>query len=491
MDEDHPDKQQNVRRPLEESLELRPAVDSKIVDEFLVMTDGHVQSRLPLRDPGLRAALTLLTDGRTTEDALFAAATSHGGDGSAMSLPLVLRRLESGGWISFRACDANGRVVTAADPRGHALEVTSRRVVSTSVLEVSDHALVRQIDGRITAESPLTGWDLTIVDLSWLEVLLSFDGTTSVGDVASTHHRLSADVATIANLAVKSGLVRFADEPPTPGLEMWSLPDLWFHSMSRVGVHRGGYGGTYFREGTVEPEPAIRPRIVSDSSLWSAFDDFDPDCAGLEDPPLSSVVQRRRSIREHDESKPICREQLGELLGRVGAVRTTVHDGHQELSFRQVPSGGALHELELYPLIHNCTGIEPGLHHYDAGDHGLELIRAADPSTRLLLEYAQRTSTMTTPPQVSIFVAARFGRAMWKYESMAYALVLKHVGVLYEALYLTATAMGLACCALGGGNSHAFAEASGLPMHVEGLVGEFIVGSRPSSEHEVEMPGQV
>jgi len=72
---------------------------------------------------------------------------------------------------------------------------------------MSDHALVRQIDGRITAESPLTGWDLTIVDLSWLEVLLSFDGTTSVGDVASTHHRLSADVATIANLAVKSGLV--------------------------------------------------------------------------------------------------------------------------------------------------------------------------------------------------------------------------------------------------------------------------------------------
>jgi len=96
---------------------------------------------------------------------------------------------------------------------------------------------------------------------------------------------------------------------------------------------------------------------------------------------------------------------------------------------------------------------------------------------------------MATPPQVSILVAARFGRAMWKYESMAYALILKHVGVLYEALYLTATAMGLACCALGGGNSQAFAGATGLAPHLEGSVGEFVVGSRPASTVEVELPG--
>ena len=164
----------------------------------------------------------------------------------------------------------------------------------------------------------------------------------------------------------------------------------------------------------------------------------------------------------------------------MGIVRSTVHDGHQELSFRQVPSGGALHELEIYPLVHRCDGLAPGLYHYDAGGHGLELVRESDPQTRLLVEYTQRTSTMENPPQVSLFLTARFGRAMWKYESMAYALILKHVGVMYEALYLTTTAMGLAGCALGGGNSQAFATASGLHMFVEGGVGEFIVGSRPN-----------
>ena len=75
-----------------------------------------------------------------------------------------------------------------------------------------------------------------------------------------------------------------------------------------------------------------------------------------------------------------------------------------------------------------------------------------------------------------LLITARFGRVMWKYESMAYALVLKHVGVLYQTLYLTATAMGLAPCALGGGNSDAFCAAAGADYYEETTVGEFIVG---------------
>jgi SagB-type dehydrogenase family enzyme len=68
---------------------------------------------------------------------------------------------------------------------------------------------------------------------------------------------------------------------------------------------------------------------------------------------------------------------------------------------------------------------------------------------------------------------------MWKYQSMAYALTLKHVGVLYQVMYCVATAMGLAACALGGGDSDAFAEATGLDYLAETSVGEFILGSRP------------
>ena len=67
----------------------------------------------------------------------------------------------------------------------------------------------------------------------------------------------------------------------------------------------------------------------------------------------------------------------------------------------------------------------------------------------------------------------------WKYEGVAYALILKHVGVLYQTFYLVATAMGLAPCGLGGGDSDLFARAAGLDYASETSVGEFIVGSRP------------
>jgi SagB-type dehydrogenase family enzyme len=80
---------------------------------------------------------------------------------------------------------------------------------------------------------------------------------------------------------------------------------------------------------------------------------------------------------------------------------------------------------------------------------------------------------------VLLIVAARFQRVMWKYASMAYALILKDVGVLYQTMYLVATAMNLAPCAIGCGNADLFAQATGTDYWAESSVGEFLLGSRP------------
>ena len=61
---------------------------------------------------------------------------------------------------------------------------------------------------------------------------------------------------------------------------------------------------------------------------------------------------------------------------------------------------------------------------------------------------------------------------------MAYNVMLKNVGVLYQTLYLVATAMDLAPCALGGGDSDLFARAVGLDYFAETSVGEFLLGSK-------------
>jgi SagB-type dehydrogenase family enzyme len=62
---------------------------------------------------------------------------------------------------------------------------------------------------------------------------------------------------------------------------------------------------------------------------------------------------------------------------------------------------------------------------------------------------------------------------------MAYATTLKNGGVLSQTMYLVATAMGFAPCALGGGNSDVFAEAAGTDYYAESSVGEFVLGSAP------------
>jgi SagB-type dehydrogenase family enzyme len=63
---------------------------------------------------------------------------------------------------------------------------------------------------------------------------------------------------------------------------------------------------------------------------------------------------------------------------------------------------------------------------------------------------------------------------------MAYAVILKHVGVVFQTMYLVATAMGLSPCGVGGGDSDLFARAAGADYYAETSVGEFLLGSKPA-----------
>jgi oxazoline/thiazoline dehydrogenase len=82
-----------------------------------------------------------------------------------------------------------------------------------------------------------------------------------------------------------------------------------------------------------------------------------------------------------------------------------------------------------------------------------------------------------TPTQLLLVFTARFRRMSWKYEGNAYALILQEVGVLYEAMYLVATAMHLAPCAVGGGDAAHFASIIGTDPLEEASVGAFTLGS--------------
>ena len=150
-----------------------------------------------------------------------------------------------------------------------------------------------------------------------------------------------------------------------------------------------------------------------------------------------------------------------------------------QFTSRPYPAGGSLYELELYAIIQACTGLAPGLYHYDPSGHRLIRLcgRTAEVAA-LCRDAAASTGAPEDTVQVLLILAARFARVAWKYESIAYALTLKHVGVLYQTMYLAATAMGLAPCAIGGGDADLFARAAGTDYYAETSVGEFLLGSR-------------
>ena len=156
--------------------------------------------------------------------------------------------------------------------------------------------------------------------------------------------------------------------------------------------------------------------------------------------PYSDV--RMRAVRFATEA-PLTSRQLGEFLGHVARLRDYATSSHDEVSRRFYPGGGARYELEIYPLVHDVDGLTPGAYHYDPADHVLEHLSDDTPAVRASLAFAGRVATRQSPPPVLLVVTARFGRVAWKYESIAYSLVLKHVGVLYAVMYDTATAMGL------------------------------------------------
>ncbi|HTV32546.1 MAG TPA: SagB family peptide dehydrogenase, partial [Methylocella sp.] len=198
--------------------------------------------------------------------------------------------------------------------------------------------------------------------------------------------------------------------------------------------------------------------------------------------PLANLLRERHSTRIFDAQRPITVAELSRFLdmtarvlsisksagGNGGAV-----DTH---TVRPYASAGASYELELYLAINICQGLARGFYHYDAGGHALVPIRVPKNELEALLAEAQYAMGAPALPQVLITIAARFGRVSWKYSSIAYALILKDVGVLTQTLYLAATDMGLGGCAIGIANIDLFAKMTGIKFHVEGPVGQFAIG---------------
>jgi SagB-type dehydrogenase family enzyme len=263
-------------------------------------------------------------------------------------------------------------------------------------------------------------------------------------------------------------------------LSLWEFHDLLFHARSTEGRHANPLGGVYAHAGTIAPLQAVRPPWPGKRIDLRRFSATPAHTTSA----FAEVLQQRHSTRIFDDRRPITLAELARFLD--GSARVLSRSSHTEdlgdvrplvsYTARPYPSAGASYALELYLAVDRCEGLRRGLYHYDAGTHALVPIAADADALRALLTGAAFAMGAFAPPQILITIAARFGRVSWKYSALAYALILKDVGVLTQTLYLMATDMGLGGCAIGATDIDLFAKMTGIEFHVEGAVGQFALG---------------
>jgi SagB-type dehydrogenase family enzyme len=440
---------------------------------------GRVKLPLPRVSPGVGAALDALGEGSRTLGEL---AELAGRDGltQAAILHTLLEGLRAQGLLA-RTLSLEGRVIARLAPAApQARGLATREGVRYGL---SRFAFTHGVDGSLLLETPLSTGRVEMP---------SWHGPALLGVLATPRRpeEITAAVpgfpteaaALFLRMLVEAGAVTETSAEGKPvepeSLATWEFHDLLFHRRSRWGKSEDLYGGGTYRFRGVFPEPGKKPPPPGE-----LFSLEKPELTELErsDPSFTAVMERRRSIREHG-SRPVTRAQLGELLYRAVGYRHVVFPGRGEGEARPYPSGGARYETEVYLIIDRCEGLEEGLYHYRADDHALRRISGRTAELDWLLETARTGALFKTYPQVMVILTARFARMAWKYETMAYAAMLKHVGVIYQTLYLVATAMGLAPCALGGGSAEVFGRAAKLDPFEEGSVGEFVLGTRPDTE---------
>ncbi|MGW0333137.1 SagB/ThcOx family dehydrogenase [Streptomyces sp. NPDC003011] len=463
---------------LREDVRVETAEDGDAVELHGRWSDLRV--RHP--EPGLVETLRRMSLGPVSLDNV----TPGGGDGTRGSWQRALLRLQDLVVRSLAFADS-GQVLLSAVPLSHAARFAPEPPPENIPLKLSRFAVLRRDGDLFQLESPLSLHRVLLhrPEAQW--VVAALGRPVSAAKAGDGVPLAGAVVREILGYLIGTGMVLVAqnsdgdfEEDQDPALRTWSAHDMLFHTRSVMGRDDGDYGATFAHAAQLTPQPAVRhPRRGPVVRLPRPELDEVLD----RDPPFTSVLEGRRSVREYDASGLSLRT-LGEFLYRTARVRSIGTAGEGETAYpasdRPYPSGGAAYDLEIYLTVRDCPGLPAGIHHYDPQDHCLVLVNEDPAAADELSAGAMAAAALSGPPPVLITLTSRFQRLSWKYSGLAYALVLKHVGALIQTFYLVGSAMGLAGCAVCSEDIAVGAGALGLDWRSESPVGSFVLGPPPA-----------
>jgi SagB-type dehydrogenase family enzyme len=436
--------------------------------------DGHLHIHSPkssLRLKGLSAAIKQGIARLVTGEKEEVLASLVLQEGEELSLFFYyLEFFKEKGLLSLTATVQEHPFITLT-PTTSSFNIKERDDLNTLHFQLSRFCLSRLIGQELVLETPLSSIQVILRTERASAFIHRLAKPQSLSELSLHFPEISAEeMHHILLYLLRSQVVVSEDEEKKNiPLRQWEFHDLLFHTRSRLGRHGNPYGGLYpFRE-EIAPLPAVKaPASLEKVSLDP------PDVQNS--PPFFDVLDKRQSRRVHGKT-PLTKKQLSTFLFHTARIKRIETTANGETARKSYASGGGFYELELYPLIETCEGISPGLYHYHAQEHALYKLADKSEQTDQFLRDAMHSSVKKEFPQVLFLITSRFQRIAWKYRSMAYATTLKNLGSLYQTMYLVATAMDLAPCGIGGGNSDHFSTVTGLNYYEETTVGEFMLGS--------------
>lgn len=338
---------------------------------------------------------------------------------------------------------------------------------------------------RILALSILTG-ETHAISSGDLDVLLS---TPSKGWVDSA--ALEGGESTVAELARK-GLV-VSDEPDSLLRELrrrdellaateWNVYAALYHFMTK------------WRDVDLDKAPdedptasgELDPRATEDwialhgeppphfHSIAEDESDVTPLPLVTREGGLYDVLVRRKTTRAFDAKAAMARDDLASLLRYAFGCQGYAGLGDGLVLLKKTsPSGSGLHPSEVYALVANVDGVEPGLYHYGVERHVLEPIERLSQEEVGELAYEFTSGQPYARSAHCLFVlTTRFYRNFWKHprHERSYAVLLMDAAHLSQTFYLVCADLGLGAFVTAAINGANIEERLGLDGFGEGAL---------------------
>ncbi len=158
--------------------------------------------------------------------------------------------------------------------------------------------------------------------------------------------------------------------------------------------------------------------------------------------PTARTIADRRSTRQYTPT-PMTPGELAQVL----FLTTGITRDRWGQARRSAPSSGALYPIETYAVVHNVSGIDPGVYHYAVREHELEQVREGDFRAHTV-DQALGQEFLGQCGAV-LFLTNILQRMRPKYQDRSYRYGLLEAGHIGENAYLAAVSLGLGACGVG------------------------------------------